>query len=71
MFTFTTGTTKEARSLYRTLDQRRNHLSDQRSRAIAQNNWSDASAIEAVILRIDRLATRALNREFRREDAGL
>ena len=63
--------TQQARNLYRAIDQKRKMYARWRETAYTMQDRAEAQRWQEALIRIDRIADKALTREFRREDKGL
>ena len=63
--------TQQARNLYKAIDQKRKMYARWRETAFLKQNYTEATYWQEALIRIDRIADKALTREFRREDKGL
>lgn len=63
--------TNEAKALYRKLENYRRLVSGWRESATGAGLWPAVAEYQALLIRLDRICDKALNREFRREDKGI
>lgn len=63
--------TEQARNLYKAIDQKRKMYTRWRETAYMMQDRAEALKWQNALIRIDRIADKALTREFRREDKGL